>query len=71
MNSSPKNSDPWSYMISIGLGYLVKHVFSTNIVIDIAILSSYCVILNHPVTGSIMVTTFRFKIYFFAFIIMT
>ena len=58
------NSDPWSYMIYFGLGYLVKHVVSTKLSIDITILSSYCIILNHPVTGSVMLLDFKFKILF-------
>ena len=31
----------------------------------------YCVISNHPVTGSIMLMDFRFKFYFFPFLLMT
>ena len=58
-------------MISIGLVYIVKHVVSTKFAIDIAFLLSHCVISDHPVTGSIIVTAFRFKFYFFTFIIMT
>ena len=58
-------------MITVGLGYLVNHVVSTKFVIDIALLSSYFVISDHPVTGSIVVTAFIFKIYFFPFILMT
>ena len=59
LNSWPISYDPWSYMISIGLGYLVNHVVSTMFVIDNTIWSLYCVILNHHVTGSIMVKSFR------------
>ena len=58
-------------MISVGLGYLVNRVFSTKFAVDITIFLSYCVILNHPVTGSIMKTDFRFKCYLFLFPIMT
>ena len=71
LNSWPINYYPWSYMISIGLGYLVNHVVYTKFDIVIALLLSYCVILDHPVTGSIMVMAFRFKFYFCPFIIMT
>ena len=64
LNSWPINYDPWSYMIFICLGYLVNHVVSTKFAIDIAILLSYFVISNYPVTGSIMVTASIFKFYF-------
>ena len=70
MNSQPINSDPWSYVIYIGLGYLDNHVVSTKLSIVIAILLLYCVISKHPVTGSIMVTTFIFNFYLCPFIIM-
>ena len=70
LNSWPINYDIWYYVISIGLGYIVNHVVSNNSVIDIALLLSYYLILNHPVTGSIMVTAFRFKFYFFPYLIM-
>ena len=52
-------------MISIGIGYLVNHIVSTKSAIDIDILPSYCVILNHPVTVLIIVTDLIFKFYFF------
>ena len=71
LNSRPMNSDAWSYVISIGLWYLVNHLVTTKFTIDIAILSSYCVILNHPVTGSIMVIDFRINFYFCPFLLMT
>ena len=70
MNSRPVSSNTWSYVISIGLGYLNIHVVSTKFAIDIAILSSYWVILNHTITGNIMVMAFRFKFSIFDFIIM-
>ena len=62
------NSDPWSFVIYVGIIYLVNHVVSAKFVIDISDLSLYCVILNHPVTESIMVTAFRYRFYFFPFI---
>ena len=68
LNSRPINSYPWSYMISIGLCYLDMHVVSTMFVIDIALLSSYCVISNNPVTGPIIVTAFIFIFYFHTFL---
>ena len=58
-------------MISVVIGYLVNHIVSTKFSIDIAPLFSYCVISNHPVTGSIMVTAFRSKFYFFPYLLMT
>ena len=63
MNSLPIDYDLWSYMISVGLAYIFNHVVSTNFVIYTALLSSYCVILNHPVTGSIKVTAFIFNFF--------
>ena len=37
LNSQNMNSYPWSYVISVGLGYLVNRVASTKFYIDIAI----------------------------------
>ena len=68
MNSWLIKSDPWSYMISIGLGYLVNHVVSNKFAIYIALLTSYYVILNHPATRYIMATDFRLKFSFFTFL---
>ena len=65
------NSDPWSYVIYIGRGYVVNHVVSTKLSIDITLLSSCCIILNHPVIGSILVTAFSFKFYVCTFLLMT
>ena len=62
------NSDPWSYVISFGLGYLVNHVVYTKLAIDVYILLTYLVILNHPVSGYIMVMYFRFKLSFFLYL---
>ena len=56
-------------MISIGPGYIFNHIVSTKLAIDITFLSSYFVISNYPVTGSIMVTALRFKMYLFLFLI--
>ena len=70
MNSLPINSFPRSYIISIGLGYIESHKVSTKFAIGIYILSSYLVISNHPVTGSIIGTAFRCKFSFLPFIIM-
>ena len=56
LKSRPMNYDPWSYMISVGLGYLFNKIVSTKFTIDIALLSSYCVILNHPVTCAVRVS---------------
>ena len=56
LNSWPINYDPWSYVISIFLGYPLNHIISTKFAIDVALLLSYCVISNRPVTVPIMVT---------------
>ena len=58
----PINYDPWSYVISIILEYLDSHVVSTNFSIDIDILSLYCAISNHPVTGLIIAMNFRCRL---------
>ena len=71
LNSETINYSPWSYVIYIGLSYLDSHVVSTKFAIDAALLLSYCTISNHYVTVSIIVTDFRCKIYFFAFLLMT
>ena len=68
LNSWPVNYLSWSYMISIGIGYLDSHVISTKWVISIAVLLLYCVTSNHPVTGSIMVTAFIFVFSFCLFL---
>ena len=70
LNSWPINYDRWSYMISIGLGYLDSQVVLTKFVIYIALLSISCIILNHTAKGSIIVTAFRFKFYFYPFLCM-
>ena len=36
LNLLPINSDPWSYVISVGLGYLVNHIFSNKFAIYVA-----------------------------------
>ena len=66
----PINYDPWSYVISIGIWYLLNHVVSTKFMIDMTILSSYCVISNHHVTVFIVVTAFIFKFSFCSFLLM-
>ena len=71
MNSWPMNSDPWLYMISIGLGYLDSYIFSTKFAIDIDILLFYCVFTNHPVIVSIIVTDFICNFYFCPFLCTT
>ena len=43
LNSWPINSDPWSYIISIGLGYLDSHLVSTKSEIGIALF--FCIVL--------------------------
>ena len=71
LNSLPIHFDLWSYMISVVIGYLDSHAVSTKFSVDIALLLLYCVILNHPVTGYIILTAFRYKFYFYTFILMT
>ena len=56
------NFNPWSYVISVCQWCLVKNVVSTKYVVDISRLSSYCIILNHPVTWLIILTSLIFKI---------
>ena len=63
INSLLINYYPLSYVISIGLGCIVNHIVSTKFVIDITHVSSYCVILNHPVIGSIMVAAIIFNFF--------
>ena len=58
-------------MIYIGLGYLDSRVVSTKLVIEIAILSLYCVTSKHPVTGFIIVTDFGLIFYLCTFLCMT
>ena len=57
-------------MIYVGLEYIANQIVSSKFAIDIALLSSYFVISNNHVTGSITETDFRFKFYLFPFIIM-
>ena len=65
------NFNPWSYVISVCQWCLVKNVVSTKYVVDISRLSSYRIILNHPVTWLIILTSLIFKISFFPFLFMT
>ena len=37
------NFYPWSYVISVDLGYIVSHLVSTEFAIYIAIFSLYCI----------------------------
>ena len=66
LNLWPINSDPWSYVIFIGLGYLQIHVISTKFAIDIACSELYCVnITDLSVNGFI----FLFRITYISIII--
>ena len=65
------NYFPWSYVISIGLGYIESHGVSTMFATYISFVSSYCAISNHPVTWSIIVTSFRCNFSFFTHLFMT
>ena len=58
------NSDPYSYVISNGQRYLYNHIVSTKSAIIIYFLSQCCIISNHTVTGSIIVTGFKVSISF-------
>ena len=55
----PINSTPWSYVISIGQGYLAIHVVSNKFTIVVYFLSSYCVISNHPIIWSTIIIYFN------------
>ena len=61
LNSWPKNSPPWSYVISTGHGYRTRHVVSTKFTIVINLLLLYCLTSIQPVTGSIVVMDFKVK----------
>ena len=61
LNSWPINYSPQSYLICTGHGYRTSHVVSTNFAIIIAFLFLYCVTSNHPVMGSIIVTSFNIR----------
>ena len=62
------NSFPWSWVFSIGLGYLESHVVSTKFAIYMALLSLYCAISNHHIIGSIIVTHFKSEFYLLPFL---
>ena len=64
LNSWKVNYSPWSYVILILEGYLDHQVVSTKFMIIISFLSLYYVTSNHPVMGSIIVTSFNIKVYF-------
>ena len=68
LNPLQINYDTNSYVISVDQGYLVFHIASTHFENFITCLSLYCVISNYPVMGSITVTDFRFRSYFFPLI---
>ena len=48
-------------MTSVGYGYLVNHIVFTKVNMVIDLLSSFCIILNHPFMGLIMVATLVIK----------
>ena len=64
LNSLPRNSPPWSYVISTCYGYRTSHIVSNKFAIVIALLSMYCVTLNHSLTGYIIATDFKINGYF-------
>ena len=67
LNSLPINYYPWLYMISIGERFGMPHIYA-NFAMVIAILLSYCIITNHPVTGFIIVTVFSIRFFLFPFL---
>ena len=60
MNKRKISYDNWSFVISVGLGYLSNNLVPTKFVIDITRLFLYRVILNHPVIGLIILTALPF-----------
>ena len=48
-------------MLSVGQGYLYRHIVSTKFIIFVTFLSSYFVNLDHLVTGLIVITSFISK----------
>ena len=64
LNLWPRNSDMWTYVISDIQGYLYSHRVSTKFAIIIPFLSSFCVISDNTVVGSIIVTDFGMKFSF-------
>ena len=64
LNSRPMNSDPWSYVISIGQVYLDNHLVSNKFEIVIALLLLYFITPNHLVPGYDIVMDFKIKGYF-------
>ena len=67
LNSLLINSNHWSHVIYVRLGYMANHVVSTKFTIGTAHLLSYYDILGHPVTGLIIVMDLIFKFYLFTF----
>ena len=61
LNSWLSNYPSWSYVIYSGHGYRTSHVVSTKFSIFINFLSLYCIISNHLLTGSIIVTNFNIR----------
>ena len=68
LDSLTLNSDPRPYIFFVFQGYLVSQVVFTKFIIDIACVSSYCVILSHPITRSIIVIGFSSNFSFFPFL---
>ena len=59
LNLQLSNYHPWSCIIYTGHRYRTNQVVSTKFTIVIDFLSLYCVISNHPVMVSIIVTVFK------------
>ena len=64
LNSWPSNYPNLPYEVSTGHGYWTSHVVFTKFTLIIPFLSMYCLISNHPVTGSIIVTNFNIRVSF-------
>ena len=63
LNSRPINLDPWTYVIFVGQGHLIIHIVSIMFMMIITHFSSYYIILNHLVTGLVVVVDFRILMY--------
>ena len=63
-NSLPINSEPWSYVIFVGHGYLDSHAISTLFATTSEVAVSDCIISNQLVAGSIMVIAWRRSVFF-------
>ena len=63
LNTLPRNSFHWSYVIIVGRGYPHNHIWSTRFAILVAHFLLYCTISNHLFAGSIIVKDFKIRGY--------